>query len=269
MRKRALVLIASMAALFAAFAPTARAGSSMMSSSSGNFHLSCGFTHQAPEDPIVFPGVQNASHMHDFFGSTTTGFASTLASMTSSATTCDNLSDHSGYWAPSLVAPNGTIVQPLSTSVYYWARVTTVTAIPDDFRMIAGGDTRNLRASGYACAGGTPVSSVPLNCGADWLKAVIVFPSCWDGVNLDSADHRSHVAYPTGKGCPAGFPVSIPKVVFHVRYGLHDGTGYYASSDAKAGMTNGMSMHADVWSDWNTTVEAGLVQSCLVANVTC
>ncbi len=23
-------------------------------------------------------------------------------------------------------------------------------------------------------------------------------PSCWDGVNLDSADHKSHMAYPVG-----------------------------------------------------------------------
>lgn len=269
MRNRVLVLMASIAALFAAFAPTARAGSS--TSSSGNFHVSCTLSHEANQDPIVFPGIQVTPHLHDFYGNTTTGFASTISSMASSATTCDNLSDHSGYWSPSLIAPNGTVVHPVSTSVYYLARQGggPVTAPPVDLRMIAGGDTRNLRASGYACGEGGATSSVPLDCGSADLKGVITFPSCWDGIHTDSPDHRSHLAYPTGKGCPSGYPVVIPKIVLHIRYGIQNGTGYYLASDAMMGVTNGMSLHADVWSVWSPTAIAGLVQNCLNAGVTC
>ena len=30
-----------------------------------------------------------------------------------------------------------------------------------------------------------------------WLVMSVEFPQCWDGVNLDSPDHKSHMAYPS------------------------------------------------------------------------
>jgi hypothetical protein len=45
---------------------------------------------------------------------------------------------------------------------------------------------------------------------------------CWDGVNLDSADHSSHVSYPVngtfeaGAPCPATHPVPIPQLFFEI-----------------------------------------------------
>lgn len=45
------------------------------------------------------------------------------------------------------------------------------------------------------------------------------FPTCWDGVNLDSPDHREHVAYPasgtfeSGGPCPATHPVRLPQIL--------------------------------------------------------
>jgi hypothetical protein len=44
--------------------------------------------------------------------------------------------------------------------------------------------------------------------------------SCWDGKNLDSPDHKSHVAYPesgtfeTGGTCPKSHPVKIPQILY-------------------------------------------------------
>lgn len=52
--------------------------------------------------------------------------------------------------------------------------------------------------------------------------ANIRFPTCWDGVNLDSANHMSHVAYPTsgtfetGGPCPPTHPVRIPQLFYEV-----------------------------------------------------
>lgn len=46
--------------------------------------------------------------------------------------------------------------------------------------------------------------------------------SCWDGVNLDSADHATHVSYPeTGTfensgACPSTHPVKLPQLMFEV-----------------------------------------------------
>lgn len=46
---------------------------------------------------------------------------------------------------------------------------------------------------------------------------------CWDGVNLDSTDHKSHVAYPsgsfeTGGACPSTHPVKLPQVMYEVMW---------------------------------------------------
>lgn len=48
---------------------------------------------------------------------------------------------------------------------------------------------------------------------------------CWDGKNLDSPDHKAHVAYPTsgpanflslGGNCPSSHPVRIPQLMYEV-----------------------------------------------------
>lgn len=48
--------------------------------------------------------------------------------------------------------------------------------------------------------------------------------SCWDGVNVDSADHKSHVAYPssgvfeTTGTCPDTHPVRLPQLMYEVMW---------------------------------------------------
>ncbi|KAK0652633.1 hypothetical protein B0T16DRAFT_406539 [Cercophora newfieldiana] len=55
------------------------------------------------------------------------------------------------------------------------------------------------------------------------IMTTIPFPPCWDGKNLDSPDHRSHVAYPDedydkGARCPPSHPVNIPRIVMEIRW---------------------------------------------------
>jgi hypothetical protein len=70
------------------------------------------------------------------------------------------------------------------------------------------------------------------------IRTQVTFPTCWDGVNLDSPDHQSHVAYAEipyepyvaplathpytpeqqrGK-CPEGFPIMLPQVMYEVMF---------------------------------------------------
>lgn len=49
--------------------------------------------------------------------------------------------------------------------------------------------------------------------------------SCWDGVNLDSPNHKSHVAFPLddspfqrGSPCPASHPVRLPQLFYEVMW---------------------------------------------------
>jgi hypothetical protein len=58
------------------------------------------------------------------------------------------------------------------------------------------------------------------------LDLVLTLSSCWDGKNLDTPNHKDHVAHPVdgpatfavvnGK-CPASHPVKIPQVHYEVR----------------------------------------------------
>ena len=51
------------------------------------FVVKCGFSHTAPNDPIVHPGMTGMSHSHDFFGNRGTDADSTAASLLGGATT--------------------------------------------------------------------------------------------------------------------------------------------------------------------------------------
>ena len=51
----------------------------------GVFATLCRFSHEAADDPIVFPGQAGKSHLHTFFGNTTTSAASTYESLRAGA----------------------------------------------------------------------------------------------------------------------------------------------------------------------------------------
>ncbi|KAF2014368.1 hypothetical protein BU24DRAFT_451437 [Aaosphaeria arxii CBS 175.79] len=59
------------------------------------------------------------------------------------------------------------------------------------------------------------------------IRSNILYPTCWDGKNLDSPDHKAHVAYPkagpatftgssVGGDCPSTHPVKIPQIMLEI-----------------------------------------------------
>lgn len=87
-----------------------------------------------------------------------------------------------------------------------------------------GGDFAS-KAVNFACLGANQpeTNNIPnYNCPGG-LRAQIFFPSCWDGINLDSADHKSHMSYPvTGDynsgSCPSTHPVQLISLFFEILY---------------------------------------------------
>ncbi|NUT45949.1 MAG: DUF1996 domain-containing protein [Saccharothrix sp.] len=52
------------------------------------------------------------------------------------------------------------------------------------------------------------------------VKRVHDFPSCWDGQNTDSANHRDHIVYPEENGkCPRGF-TAVPQLRISLTYDI-------------------------------------------------
>jgi Domain of unknown function (DUF1996) len=258
------------------------------------FATKCAYVYSDQVDPIVAPGIKPSAHLHDFFGNTSTNENSTYAQMESSPGTCGLVGDTAGYWTPSLLM-NGVQVKPLWMEAYYYLGSksmdpTTEHTIPAGLEMLAGGVTANGSTMAFwKCErGGSPRTELPTNCGSSWVHANVVFPSCWDGANLDTVvpdpanpgqmiaatnpltgltypnDHRSHMAYPDAAGaCPADHPVPIARVGINVRYPIHNGKGDTLSSG------DATTLHADFWNTWQQPVLDNLVVTCLQANIDC
>ncbi|KAG8905538.1 hypothetical protein FRC00_013187, partial [Tulasnella sp. 408] len=96
----------------------------------------------------------------------------------------------------------------------------------------------------------------PKNNCPNGLRAQIVFPSCWDGKNYDSADHMSHMAYPIdgnpdSGNCPSTHPVRLVTLfyeqVFDVGSFPYNGPGTWVLSN---GDDTGYGFHADFQNGW-------------------
>jgi Domain of unknown function (DUF1996) len=245
----------------------------------GSLRVECRLSHQARVDPIVTPGGV-AHHMHDVFGNVSTAADSTYDSMRAAATTCSARGDRAGYWSPALVAPDGTFVQPERAIFYYRNRPAEygpTRPFPPDFRMIAGGPEAFPNAY-WTCDGekDTALSTrrdfIP-NCGAGGkIKLHVFFPSCWDGVRLDSRDHRSHVAYGQDSDglldatnpdlCPRSHPVKIPQLDYRVLFPVSNGRRHKLADGSVV-------PHADFWNTWVQSELDGWVQKCLWGGISC
>lgn len=261
-----LAVLALSGGALASASPAAAARPVVRPAPQVNFVSVCRFSHRAADDPIVFPGQPGVSHNHSFFGNVTTDAGSTLASLSAGDTTCQRSGDLAAYWAPTLYA-DGVPVEPRGATVYYrrgtFARVEP---FPAGLRMIAGSamadEPQGARITRWSCgvqSGVTSASAPPLCPDADrsGLRLHVRFPSCWDGASLDSADHRSHMAYPVRGRCPASHPVSVPAIALIVRYPVAGGDGLELAS---GGVYSG---HADFFNAWNDVTLGRLVDRCL------
>ena len=244
------------------------AGTTLESPTAPAFSVRCPYSHSLPDDPIVHPGEPGASHVHEFFGNASVDAFSTYTSMTAATTLCGLSTDTAGYWIPQMILANGTTIDPDHIFAYYRAgsgiNPASVQAFPADLRIVAGGSTTGDPAHvSWDCGQATPASAVPGDCGLAEVRASIVFPSCWDGLNLDSPDHRSHMAYPTKSRCPADHPVPLPKLTVLVDYQVTSAVGAMLSSGDPT------TLHADFWNTWQQAALEQAVAGCLNAGVVC
>lgn len=264
-----LAAILTLAAAVAAPAPASAASA---------FSFGCRYSHSAGDDPIVAPGRPLATHLHDFVGNTRTDAFSTPFSLRDDATTCsvhgDRTADRSAYWVPSLLQhlPRGRArqIRPKDVTVYYHGDVKRLADLPRGLRMISSAGT-------WSCGHGR-LASGPRHphCIDDprdpWpvlLMLRLTFQRCWDGVNLDSPDHRSHMAHPGPRGpddCPASHPVRIPQIRIFVHYPTAGGPD--PSRGARPGaveLSSGghESVHGDFMDGWDHRRLDSFVDRCI------
>jgi hypothetical protein len=262
----------------------------------GAFRIPCSFSHMSFDDPIVYPGVPGAAHLHTFFGNTATSATSTADSIrTSGSSTClGGTINRSAYWVPTMIdTASGKPIVPDVAGIYYKQGYTLnpptiIQPLPAGLRMIAGDPTNSSPGSQVAlfkCIGGPNNSndhygsSIP-NCDAGaQVYQVIVFPQCWDGKNLDSPDHKSHMSYvvvaPGGSGyaCPSSHPVALPEITFNVIYTVQTPNAALAwrlSSDTyDRSLPAGYSSHADWFNGWEKPISDAWATGCVQARRDC
>ncbi|KAH6625396.1 hypothetical protein C7974DRAFT_312264 [Boeremia exigua] len=259
-------------------------------------------------DPIVAPG-RVAGHVHTISGGAAFAPTMTYEGMRASkCSSCTIKEDMSNYWTPQLYVkfknstflPVPQIGDPEDTTggmaVYYLQRRGNdpnekLHAFPEGFRMLAGdtsarsfGNNSAAKAVSYSCLGGPGLpetNNMPnFNCPGG-LRAQIFFPACWNGRDLDTPDHKSHMAYPVGSeyntgACPPDFPVHMISLFFEVLYDtapfLDQWDGDQHPFVFSQGDTTGYGYHGDFLNGWDVptlqravdtcTDDSGLVERC-------
>ncbi|KAK6858208.1 hypothetical protein PG995_005907 [Apiospora arundinis] len=210
-------------------------------------------------DPLVNPSDNPSPHVvggNAFSALIPQSDVSALAN----CTTCTFSEDLSNYWTANMYfkARNGTYKrvgqipnrflngETGGMTVYYTGPYdgSKVTAFKPGFRMLAGNATqratggvtkwnaicfrcynaKNFGGDNYAPCADKSVDSValPNKMCPGGIRTTIRFPTCWDGKNLDSPDHVSHVSYPasgtfeSNGPCPSTHPVKLPQLMFEV-----------------------------------------------------
>ncbi|HXF64856.1 MAG TPA: DUF1996 domain-containing protein, partial [Caldilineaceae bacterium] len=109
------------------------------------------------------------------------------------------------------------------------------------------------------------LAAPPTQCSSGVMVVSLIFPNCWDGKNLDSADHRSHMAYPTSGKCPASHPVVLPRLQTFYRYTV--GTAPIGAITFSSGPY--YTIHQDFFNAWDPATLQTLVTNCLNTQVDC
>jgi hypothetical protein len=239
-------------------------------------------------DPIVYPGQTGVGHEHLFFGNKLVGPNSTYRSLRLRGdSTCDGGPlNRTAYWVPAArKVSDNKLYRPKFILIYYSedARyLEPVQKLPPGLRMIAGWSAISDQTNHFywQCSeGSTHYPYFPVCPVGEAVIGSVQFPACWDGVNIDSPDHRLHMAYiyydngvPT---CPATHPVHLPhieeKFWFYPPSTTMRVPQLYLSSDRHDGMThrNGSTLHADWFGAWDKDAENLWFNNCIKAAKGC
>ncbi|HEY7598023.1 MAG TPA: DUF1996 domain-containing protein [Actinophytocola sp.] len=225
--------------------------------SRGTFTALCGQNenkHNNPDNFIVAPGVRNgAQHTHDYVGNTSADANSTNENLVQADTTCRRGDLSTYYWPIIRVRaaageqdvvdeenPHnvGTELFPARAQLVFRGNATgRVVAMPRFLRDITG-DAKavtkgpaNANAK-WTCTGFTNriTTKYPLCPRGSSVMRILDFPSCWDGQNIDSANHRDHIKFPDAQGRCAAGTKAVPALQMRLTYNVPRGSLFVLDS---------------------------------------
>ena len=257
----------------------------------GASRFQSGMSHFRFDDPIIYPNQQGASHLHMFFGNTCVDYSTiTTASLLACPTVRSQggIANRSAYWFPAMIDITDGAVMPISKTNWYYKSGYDGPVIkpPNGLRWI-GGKLASATGPDPDWIWQKPVTiycqnnpapreqqeSIPPNCGpGNPLAITLGFQNCWDGVNLDSPDHRSHMAK-GNSGCPPSHPVVLPSITLNVYWDVPPGrstANWRLSSDGyPLSLPGGYTVHADIWLAWDEVVKDKWYTRCVQPRLDC
>ncbi|KAI9682422.1 MAG: hypothetical protein M1829_000214 [Trizodia sp. TS-e1964] len=107
-------------------------------------------------------------------------------------------------------------------------------------------------------------SFLDANC-KNGLRLELMFPSCWNGNDLDSPNHKSHMAYPslvnTGD-CPPGFGTRLVSLFYETIWDTYAFRGQSGQFILSSGDTTGYGYHGDFIAAWEDNFLQKAVDTC-------
>jgi len=146
----------------------------------------------------------------------------------------------------------GTILLPKVVTLQFRGnRFNRVVAMPRFLRLITGdaksgtNGPANARAQ-WTCSGFTnrTTTKYPICPRGSMVLRILDFPSCWDGANIDSANHRTHVTFPAANGRCAAGTKAIPQLRMTLGYSVPRGASFAVDSFPEQ-LHNPITDHAD------------------------
>lgn len=218
------------------------------------------------------------------------------------------------YWQPALLDGKGNVIQADFIVVYYKRRPSNdpivsdpsnpqyqgkAVPLPNGIKYIFGADPMNSAKAPdtqvlYMCTGGatgaiyegSPTNPITfaeaISCAKSHSDGTFEVrmdgPDCWDGVNLDSPDHRSHLSYGSYgswgyRKCDAAHPFVIPTYTYAASWTIlptDTGDIHFASDEMDNNKPRGWSFHVDYGpAAWDPTVLAAWTSNCIEKLLSC
>lgn len=266
--------------------------------SEGQFRTYCQWSHFNYDDPIVFPGKQNATHLHMFFGNTNTNYATTDNSLfnTGGGTCLGYAANRTAYWVPAMQTTSGKTVLPRTIIIYYktggMLPTSTFSEMPKGLKILTGfanATEADAQIGGFKCSAFENIDNgdghpyIPDCPVGSTLREKINFPNCWNGVldpsKANPADNRSNMAFMYATGgpnnqylCPATHSIRLPRIQYLVDYSVTSDTKtWFLSSDRMNGVTKkpGTTLHADWYGGWADSIMTTWTNNCIKTGRNC
>lgn len=250
-------------------------------------------------DPVVEPGNTPSAHLHHIVGGN--AFNATMEGdigEKGTCTTCEMAEDFSNYWTAVLyfkhptngsyhrvpVVNNAALASGTTggMTIYYTQhdfstdnlKKQPIRAFPPGFRMTVGSPTTSTLSDAnkhiglrYNCLQtllnrGPEMADFPTKPCPAGIFAVHHFPACWDGKNLDSPDHQSHMyntitrdGFTNAPPCPASHPVRMPQLTYETVWDTTKFNSMWPSGAPNPFVwsfegTSGYGTHADYMFGW-------------------